>query len=54
MIQGCTCGTMHRICVYVCVTDRGRGFLTGDLKLECTLLNFENGVLGREWRETIN
>lgn len=33
----------------MCVTNRQRGcLLTGDLKLVCTLLNFENGVLGRE------
>lgn len=30
--------------VYVSVTELG-GLLTGDLKLECTLLDFENGVL---------
>lgn len=38
----------------VCVCYRQRGdLLTGDLKLECTFLNFENGVLGKEGKETI-
>lgn len=47
---GCTYGTTYRIyacvCVCLCHTRQSAGLLTGDLKLECTFLNFEKGVLG--------